>query len=155
MKNILISTGGTGGHVVPAIILHEHLKNEFNIYMTSDNRGIQYLDKDKYNIEIINTPKISKNIFLLPFQILSLLILIFKSIFFLKRKKIEILISMGGYMSLPLCIASKILKLKFFLFEPNMVLGRSNKFFINSCKKIFCYSNEIKNFPNRQKKNYP
>ena len=152
MKNILISTGGTGGHVVPAIILHEHLKNEFNIYMTCDNRGIQYLDKDKYNIEIINTPKISKNIFLLPFQILSLLILIFKSIFFLKRKKIEILISMGGYMSLPLCIASKILKLKFFLFEPNMVLGRSNKFFINSCKKIFCYSNEIKNFPNRQKK---
>jgi len=152
MKNILISTGGTGGHVVPAIILHEHLKNEFNIYMTSDNRGIQYLDKDKYNIEIINTPKISKNIFLLPFQILSLLILIFKSIFFLKRKKIEILISMGGYMSLPLCIASKILKLKFFLFEPNMVLGRSNKFFINSCKKIFCYSNEIKNFPNKLKK---
>jgi len=152
MKNILISTGGTGGHVVPAIIFHEHLKNEFNIYMTSDNRGIQYLDKDKYNIEIINTPKISKNIFLLPFQILSLLILIFKSIFFLKRKKIEILISMGGYMSLPLCIASKILKLNFFLFEPNMVLGRSNKFFINSCKKIFCYSNEIKNFPNKLKK---
>jgi len=44
------------------------------------------------------------------------------------------------------------LKLKLFLFEPNMVLGRSNKFFINSCKKIFCYSNEIKNFPNKLKK---
>jgi UDP-N-acetylglucosamine--N-acetylmuramyl-(pentapeptide) pyrophosphoryl-undecaprenol N-acetylglucosamine transferase len=52
-------------------------------------------------------------------------------------------------MSLPLCIASKILSIKLFLFEPNMVLGRSNKFFIKSCEKIFCYSNKIKNLPNR------
>ena len=87
MKNILISTGGSGGHVVPAIILHEHLKNEFNIYMTSDDRGVQFLDKDKYNIEIFNVPKISKNILLLPFQILIVLILILKSFFFLKKKK--------------------------------------------------------------------
>jgi UDP-N-acetylglucosamine--N-acetylmuramyl-(pentapeptide) pyrophosphoryl-undecaprenol N-acetylglucosamine transferase len=52
---------------------------------------------------------------------------------------------------LPICIASKILKIKLFLFEPNMVLGRSNKFFINSCIKIFCYSENIKNFPNKLK----
>ena len=52
-------------------------------------------------------------------------------------------------MSLPLCIASKILNIKIFLFEPNMVLGRSNKLFLNFCEKIFCYSNEIKNFPNK------
>jgi UDP-N-acetylglucosamine--N-acetylmuramyl-(pentapeptide) pyrophosphoryl-undecaprenol N-acetylglucosamine transferase len=152
MKNILISTGGTGGHVIPATILHEHLKNNFNVYMTSDDRGIQFLDKNKYNIEIINVPKISKNFFLLPFQILFLLILTFKSFFLLKRKKIEILISTGGYMSLPLCMASKVLKLKLFLFEPNIVLGRSNKIFINSCKKIFCYSNDVKKFPNKLKK---
>ena len=30
-----------------------------------------------------------------------------------------------------------------------MVLGRSNKFFIKSCEKIFCYSNKIKNLPNK------
>ena len=52
-------------------------------------------------------------------------------------------------MSLPLCLASKILNIKLFLFEPNMVLGRSNKFFIRSCEKIFCYSNKIKNFPSK------
>ena len=50
--------------------------------------------------------------------------------------------STGGYMSLPLCIAAKFFKIKLFLFEPNMVLGRSNKFFISSCEKIFCYSKE-------------
>ncbi|MDB2471002.1 UDP-N-acetylglucosamine--N-acetylmuramyl-(pentapeptide) pyrophosphoryl-undecaprenol N-acetylglucosamine transferase, partial [Candidatus Pelagibacter bacterium] len=44
-----------------------------------------------------------------------------------------------------------ILNIKIFLFEPNMVLGRSNRFFIKSCNKIFCYSNKIKNFPDKYK----
>ena len=52
-KKILISTGGSGGHVVPATILYEHLKDEFDISMTSDHRGIQFLDKDKYAIACI------------------------------------------------------------------------------------------------------
>ncbi|MDA7573323.1 UDP-N-acetylglucosamine--N-acetylmuramyl-(pentapeptide) pyrophosphoryl-undecaprenol N-acetylglucosamine transferase [Candidatus Pelagibacter sp.] len=147
MKNILISTGGSGGHVVPATIFFEHLKDGSKIFMTSDDRGIKFLNKDKYNLEIINVPKISKNILLIPFQLFLLLFLTLKSFIFLKRKKINILISTGGYMSLPLCMASKALNIKLFLFEPNMVLGRSNKFFIKSCIKIFCYSDKIKNFP--------
>jgi len=77
--------------------------------------------------------------------------LFIKLIFFLRKKKIDILISTGGYMSLPLCLASKILNIKLFLFEPNMVLGRSNKLFIKSCEKIFCYSGKIKNFPSKYK----
>ena len=151
MKNILISTGGSGGHVVPAKIFYKHLKNEFNVFMSSDDRGIKFLDIDEYNVKIINTPKISKNIYMIPVQIFKIIGLIFKSFFFLKDKKIEILISTGGYMSLPLCAASKILNIKIFLFEPNLVLGRSNKFFINSCHKIFCYSDNIQNFPSNLK----
>ena len=148
-KRILISTGGSGGHVVPATILYEHLKDQFYISMTTDYRGMKFLDKKKYNPKIFNITPISKNIFLLPFQFLLIIYLIIKSIFFLRKRKIDILISTGGYMSLPLCLASKILNIKIFLFEPNMVLGRSNKFFIKSCKKIFCYSNKIKNLPNK------
>ena len=52
-------------------------------------------------------------------------------------------------MSLPLCISAKILNLKIYLFEPNMVLGRANAFFMRFSKKIFCYSNSIKNFPKK------
>ena len=151
MKNILISTGGSGGHVVPATILYEHLKDEFNVFMTSDERGTNFFDKKKYNIEIINAAKISKNIFLLPYKIFLLIILTIKSITLLRKKKIEILISTGGYMSLPLCLASKIIDIKLFLFEPNMVLGRTNKFFINFCVKILCYSDKIKKFPKKVK----
>ena len=39
------------------------------------------------------------------------------------------------------------LNLKIYLFEPNLVLGRGNRYFLNICKKIFCYTNQIKNFP--------
>ena len=79
MKNILISTGGSGGHVVPATILYQHLKT-FNTYLSCDDRGIDFLDKNKYNIEIISVKKISNNIFFLPIQIFFLLISIFQSI---------------------------------------------------------------------------
>jgi len=147
-QKILISTGGSGGHVVPATILYAHLKDQFSVSMSSDYRGLKFLDKDKYNLKIFNVAPISKNIFLLPFQFFLMIYLIIKSILYLRKEKIDILISTGGYMSLPLCLASKILHTKLFLFEPNMVLGRSNKLFIKSCEKIFCYSDKIKNFPN-------
>ena len=150
-KKILISTGGSGGHVIPATIFYEHLKKDFEVKITSDKRGIQFLDKLTYDVEIIDTPKLTKNLFLLPFKILVILLLIIKSLFFLKSKKIDIMISTGGYMSLPLCIASKILNIKIFLFEPNMVLGRANRLFIKFCKKIFCYSDKIKGFPSTLK----
>jgi len=148
-QKILISTGGSGGHVVPATILYEHLKDQFHISISTDHRGIKFLDSNKYNLDIFNITPISKNIFMLPFQFLLIIYLIIKSIVFLRKKKINILISTGGYMSLPLCLASKILNIKLFLFEPNMVLGRSNRFFIRSCEKIFCYSSKIKNLPKK------
>jgi len=146
-KNILISTGGSGGHVIPATIFYEHLKKDFEVSVSSDKRGYRFLNSAKYNIEIIDTPKLSKNLFLLLFQIFVIIYLTIKSFFILKRKKIDILISTGGYMSLPLCIASKICNIKIFLFEPNMVLGRANRLFLKFCEKIFCYSDKIKNFP--------
>ena len=54
-------------------------------------------------------------------------------------------------MSLPLILAGKFLNLKIYLLEPNLVLGKANKFFLSSCKKIFCYTKQIKNFPEEYK----
>ena len=61
-KNFLISTGGSGGHVIPATILYEHLSKKTNVIISTDKRGLKYLDKNIYQFEIINTPKIN-NIF--------------------------------------------------------------------------------------------
>jgi len=58
-KNILITTGGSGGHVIPATILYQHLSRDENVLITSDERGLRYLDQNIYEIEIINTPKLN------------------------------------------------------------------------------------------------
>ena len=148
-KKILISTGGTGGHVIPASIFFDHLKNDFDVFLSSDERGMKFLNLKKHQIEVINTPKLKNNFFLLPFNFLLIIFLTIKSFFFIKENNIDVLISTGGYMSLPLCISAKILNLKIYLFEPNMVIGRANVFFMKLCEKIFCYSNKIKNFPKK------
>ena len=136
-KKILISTGGSGGHTIPAITLYEHLKNDFEIFLTSDERGAKYINKNIYKYKLIEIPRISKNFFKLPYLLIFLIISFFKSFFFMKKNNIQILISTGGYMSLPLCLSAKILKIKIYLFEPNFIIGRLNKFFLKFSEKIF------------------
>ena len=81
-QKILISTGGSGGHVLPATILYEQLKNEFQVSISTDNRGIKFIDKNKYNFEVFNVAPISNNIFLKLLHFFLIIYLIIKSIFF-------------------------------------------------------------------------
>ena len=148
MQKVIISTGGTGGHVIPAQILYDYLSGKNEVTITSDKRGMNFLDKKKYNVKQIDVPQKSKNLLtFIPF-LFSFIISIINSYLFLRKKKINILISTGGYMSVPICLAAKCLNLKLFLFEPNLVLGRANLFLLNYCEKIFTYSKKIKNLPN-------
>ena len=87
MKKIVISTGGTGGHVIPAQVLYDYLSDKNDVIITSDNRGISYLDKNKYKVKKIDVPKISKNVLnYIPFLILFTISII-KSFFFFYIKK--------------------------------------------------------------------
>ena len=147
-SKILISTGGSGGHVLPAITIYDHLKSNYETLISTDLRGLKYLDKENYKYIIVNTPKLN-NLLLLPFIFLKVIILTLKSLIILKRENISILISTGGYMSLPLCLAAKILSIKIYLIEPNMVLGRANKFFLSFAKKLICYSKDLINLPKK------
>ncbi|MDC0978677.1 UDP-N-acetylglucosamine--N-acetylmuramyl-(pentapeptide) pyrophosphoryl-undecaprenol N-acetylglucosamine transferase [Candidatus Pelagibacter sp.] len=149
-SKILISTGGSGGHVIPAITMHDHLKENYEILISSDIRGLKYIDDKFYKTLIINTPKLN-NFILLPLSILKVIFLTLKSLILLKKEEIQILISTGGYMSLPLCIAARILNIKIYLLEPNMVIGRANKLFLKFCKKIICYAENIIGFPKEYK----
>jgi UDP-N-acetylglucosamine--N-acetylmuramyl-(pentapeptide) pyrophosphoryl-undecaprenol N-acetylglucosamine transferase len=149
-EKILISTGGTGGHVIPAVTMYDHLKIEYDVVISTDTRGLRYVDDKTYKIFVIDTPKLNK-IILLPITILKVFFLTLKSLFLLKREKVQTLISTGGYMSLPLCMAARILNIKIFLLEPNMVIGRANKFFLNFCEKIICYANNIIGYPDKFK----
>ncbi len=151
MKKILISTGGSGGHVIPAVILYEHLNSNYEVEIVTDQRGSKFIDKNLYSYKIINAPNISKNIIFFPLSIILFFISFAKAFVLLKKNKIESLISTGGHMSFTFCVAAKMLNINIYLFEPNMVIGRSNKFMLRFSKKIFCYYENIINFPQKFK----
>jgi len=149
-KKILISTGGSGGHVIPAMAFYDHLKDNYEVFLTLDMRGSKFIGKN-YKFEIFSAPRLSLNFIKLPLTFINLIISIIKSFFFLKNKKVDILLGTGGYMSVPICIAAKMLKIKIYLFEPNMIIGRANKFLVKFSNKLFCYSEEVINFPKKHK----
>ena len=72
--------------------------------------------------------------------------MLIKTVLLLKKNKINIVISTGGYMSSPVCFGAKLLGIKIYLLEPNIVLGRANKLFLGLCNKIFTYTENLNNF---------
>ena len=142
MKKILISTGGSGGHVIPALNLYEHLKNDFDISLYSDVRGAKYIPKE-IKRTIFEVKKIPEKKYFLPLKIILLFFTFIKSLIHFSRNKFDIVISTGGYMSLSIVLAAKIFNKKIFLFEPNSIIGRSNKFLLKFSNKIFCYDKDL------------
>ena len=61
-KDIIIATGGTGGHIFPAISLADYLNNNgFEPIITTDKRGSKFIDdKHGHKIIIINSSTLSK-----------------------------------------------------------------------------------------------
>ncbi len=142
MKKILISTGGTGGHVVPALNLYSHLKNEFDVRIYTDLRGAKYIPKE-IKKTIFEVRKIPEKKHLFPLKIIFLFFAFIKSLIHFSRNKIDIVISTGGYMSLPIVLAAKIFNKKIILFEPNSIIGRSNKFLLRFSNQLLCYDKDI------------
>jgi len=142
LKKILISTGGSGGHVIPALNFYDHLKNDFDVSLYTDTRGAKYIPKE-IKKTIFDVKKIQEKKYLFFLKIFFLSISFVKSLIHLSRNKFDIVISTGGYMSLPIILAAAIFRKKIFLFEPNSIIGRSNKLLLRFSNKIFCYDKKL------------
>ncbi len=151
MKKILITTGGSGGHVIPSLSLYDSLKDDFEVHIVTDVRGSKYINSS-YNFSLIDVPNILSNLFLIPYNLIKFFFSIFKSYRYLKINNFNILISTGGYMSIPLSLASYLMKIKIFVFEPNSILGRANKLTLSFAKKIICYDKSLKKIPEKHLK---
>ena len=57
MKKILITTGGSGGHVIPSLSLYDSLKDDFEVHIVTDVRGSKYINSS-YNFSLIDGPNI-------------------------------------------------------------------------------------------------
>ena len=151
-NKILIATGGTGGHIFPAYSLANYfLKKNYNVELTIDNRGLKYLnDLDNINlVKIPSSPLVKKNLFKFLFSLLLILFSTLKSLIFLLFNRPSIVFGMGGYSSFPVCFASIILRIKFVIYENNLVVGKANKYLLPFTKKIFVSYKDVEGIPKK------
>ena len=59
---------------------------------------------------------------------------------------------MGGYSSFPVCIAAKILRIPFIIYENNLYIGKANKYLLPYAKKIFISYEELQGINKKYQK---
>ena len=140
MKTIVLCGGGTAGHIMPHIALLPELKKHFDkIYYIGTN-GMEKDIVKRANIEFyeIDTPKFNRK---LSFKTLGIPFRLLKSIS--KTKKIlkqlnpSVIFSKGGYVSIPVAIAGKKIKIPVVSHESDLSMGLANKVIYHYCN-IMC-----------------
>ena len=56
---------------------------------------------------------------------------------------------MGGYSSFPICIAASILRIKFVIYENNLIIGKANKYLLPMTEKMFVSYKELDGIPKK------
>ncbi len=145
-KKILIATGGTGGHVFPAYSLAQYfIKKNLSVEIITDKRGFKILKNyDNLKLKIVNSTTIfKKNPIAIITSFIQIIIALISSLIFLFKSRPKIVFGMGGYSSFPVCIAAKLLKIPFILYENNLIIGKANKFLLPLAEKIFVSYSEL------------
>lgn len=130
---IIVSAGGTGGHIYPALAiinkLKERNKNCEVLYIGTTDRMESTLIPS-LNIKYVGIPMKGlnrKNIFKNISVIKSFREGIKKSEEIMKEFKPDIVLGIGGYITAPVVLAAHNLKIKTFIHEQNSIPGLSNK----------------------------
>jgi UDP-N-acetylglucosamine--N-acetylmuramyl-(pentapeptide) pyrophosphoryl-undecaprenol N-acetylglucosamine transferase len=151
---ILIASGGTGGHVYPALSIID--KKTFNKYIIiTDTRGEGYFNnflKNEYIdthifIHRVSSPS-SKSIVNKSVSLFRLFVSLIKSILIIITHKPDIVIGFGGYPSVAPILAAKLFNITTIIHEQNAVVGRANQFlskFSNILALSFVNTKKINN----------
>lgn len=145
MRKIVLTGGGTAGHVTPNIALLPHLKSAgFEVNYIGSYDGIEKKLIDDFNIPYygISTGKFRRYMdpknFTDPFRVIKGY---HEARKYLKEIKPDIVFSKGGFVSVPVVRASASLKIPCIIHESDMTPGLANKMCIPVATKICC------NFP--------
>jgi UDP-N-acetylglucosamine--N-acetylmuramyl-(pentapeptide) pyrophosphoryl-undecaprenol N-acetylglucosamine transferase len=138
MKKIFITSGGTGGHIIPARCLASHLAAEnCEVFFLSDEKIKSYIkETDRFETKIINSSQLKKRPVFLVKAALKISCGIFQSLCLFLRLKPQYVIAFGGYATFPILIAAILTKTKIILHEQNSHLGKVNRIFAKYAEKI-------------------
>ena len=146
-NKIIISTGGTGGHIFPAYSLAKNfVKNHYSVDIITDKRGLKYLDNNNKSIKLIinsSATIFKKNIINLFLSVFIIFFSYIKSLIILYRAKPATVFGMGGHASFPVCIAARTLNIPFIIYESNIQIGKSNKYLLPYAYKVFLSYQDI------------
>lgn len=145
MKRIVLTGGGTAGHVTPNIALLPSLQTEgYDIQYIGSYEGIEKTLIADYGIPYhgISSGKLRRYFswqnFTDPFRVIKGF---FEANKLMKQLKPDVVFSKGGFVSVPVVIAAKKNHVPAIIHESDMTPGLANKLCFNSAQKICC------NFP--------
>lgn len=131
MKTIVLTGGGTAGHVTPSLALIPELKKRFDkIIYVGSRRGIEkeLAKKEGLPFYYVPTAKLERKFTLKNALIpAKLLFAISESKKLLKSLRPSVVFSKGGYVALPVVIAAKKLGIPVVSHESDMTVGLANK----------------------------
>ncbi len=151
---VIISGGGTGGHIFPAIAIANALKkmnpaNQFLFVGANGKMEMEKVPAAGYKIEGLNISGIQRKLTLknltLPLKVIGS-ILKAKSI--IRKFSPDIAVGVGGYASGPLLYAATAMKIPSLIQEQNSFAGITNKILAKRVKKVcVAYEGMDKFFP--------
>ncbi len=140
-KRIVLTGGGTAGHVYPALALKERIEGEYDIHyiggkgmekdIVSKERDITYHEIDAVKLQ----RKLTAKNLLIPFKLVSSIRYAKK---ILKTIKPNVIFSKGGFVALPVVIAGRKLGIPIVSHESDLSMGLANKIIFRYCDFMCC-----------------
>ncbi|MDR1452367.1 MAG: UDP-N-acetylglucosamine--N-acetylmuramyl-(pentapeptide) pyrophosphoryl-undecaprenol N-acetylglucosamine transferase [Candidatus Margulisbacteria bacterium] len=134
---ICFSCGGTGGHIYPALAIAEKFTDCFFI----GSRRLEKTLAPQAGHRFYEIPASSKD----PRAVMAGF---YQALKILAREKPDLVIATGGYVTVPVILAAKLLGKKVYLQEQNILPGRVNRYLSHLAAKVFiAFAGAAKYFP--------
>ena len=140
MKKIVMTGGGTAGHVTPNIAMFDTLKRKnYKIYYVGSKNGMEQelIQKEKIPYYGISSGKLRRYFDIKNFTDAFRVMKGFaQCVSLLKRIKPNVVFSKGGFVSVPVVMAAKFLNIPIVLHESDITPGLANRITIPFAKAI-------------------
>ena len=150
MKKIVLTGGGTAGHVTPNLALLPSLrKEEFEIHYIGSYNGIErrLIEDAGIPYDGISSGKLRRYFDIKNFSDpLRVLKGYGQAKRLMKQYRPDIVFSKGGFVSVPVVLAAKHYKIPVIIHESDMTPGLANKICIPAAKKVCCNFPETLNY---------